>query len=207
MDLKLFDGFHHHLIYNKKSMDELINGLKKKDPAAFKRVMELFKNKIFNYLRLMVNDDQTAEELTQDTFVKVYFKAASIRTSNLKAWIYAIATNLARSEFRKRKIKNLFSLSDVNESHVSYFSNFEDEMMLEQMIASLPEKYRIPVVMKEINRFTFEEISNILDKPVGTVKTLVFRGKNQLKKNFSEAGVSRPGTIEVLKRGVKNEIY
>lgn len=193
--------------YNTETMEELINGLKKRDPAALKRVMELFKNKIYNYLRLMVNDDQTAEELTQDTFVRVYFKAQTIRTGNLKAWIFAIATNLARSEFRKRKIKHMFSLSDVNESHVSYFSSYEDEMMLEQLIASLPEKYRIPVVMKEINRFSFEEISSILNKPVGTVKTLVFRGKNQLKKNVSQTGISRPGKIEVLNRGVKNEIY
>jgi RNA polymerase sigma-70 factor (ECF subfamily) len=193
--------------YITATMEELITGLKKRDPAAFKKVMELYKNIIYNYLRLMVNDDQTAEELTQDTFVKVYFKAHTIRTANLKAWIFAIATNLARSEFRKRKIKHMFSLSDVNESHVSYFSSFEDEMMLEQMIATLPEKYRIPVVMKEISRFSFEEISNILNKPVGTIKTLVFRGKNQLKKNVSGIGDSRPGAIEVLNRGVKNEIY
>ena len=188
-------------------MEELINGLKERDPAAFKKVMELFKNKIYNYLRLMVNDDQTAEELTQDTFVKVYFKAHTIRTGNLKAWIFAIATNLARSEFRKRKIKGMFSLSDVNEGHVSYLSSFEDEMMLEQLITALPEKYRVPVVMKEINSFSFEEISGILKKPVGTVKTLVFRGKNLLRKHVSQTGDSRPGAIEVLNRGVKNEIY
>ncbi|MCK4836533.1 MAG: RNA polymerase sigma factor [Candidatus Aminicenantes bacterium] len=188
-------------------MDELINGLKKKDTTALKKVMDLYKNKIYNYLRLMVNDDQVAEELTQDTFVKVYFKAKTLRTNHLKSWIYAIATNLARSEFRKKRIKALFSISDLKEGHISYFSSFEDELILEQMIDSLPEKYRIPVVMKEINRFSFEDISRILNKPVGTIKTLVFRGKNQLRKNFSEPGDSRPVATGILNRGAKNEIY
>ena len=187
-------------------MDELIDGLKKGDPIAFKKVLEMYKNKIYNYLRLMIHNEQIAEELTQDTFVKVYFKAKTIRTSNLKAWIYAIATNLARSEFRKRKIKNLFSLSEVNERHFPYFSSHEDNMVLEQLLAALPEKYRIPVVMKEIDRFSFDEISKILNKPVGTIKTLVFRGKDQLRQNFSQANGFRSVSRGMVKKGVKNEV-
>lgn len=187
-------------------MRELIDGLKRKDANALKKVMDLYKNRIYNYLRLMVKDEQVAEELTQDTFVKVYFKAKTLRTDNLKSWIYAIATNLARSEFRKKKIKALFSISEIKESHVSYISDFEDNMILEQMIDSLPEKYRIPVVMKEINRFSFEEISTILNKPVGTVKTLVFRGKKRLRENFSESQDPRPETMGLINRGAKNEI-
>lgn len=146
-----------------------------------RQVMDQYKNKIFNYLRVLVGSDEIAEELTQDTFVKVYFKAHTLRTDNLKAWIYTIATNLARSEFRKNKIKHLFSLSDVSEGYLAVNPGFEDNLLIEQLIARLPEKYKLPLVMKEIDNFSFEEISEILDKPVGTVKTLVFRGKNQLK--------------------------
>lgn len=188
-------------------MNDLIAGLKKKDPTAFKKVMDIYKNKIFNYLRLMLHNEQVAEELTQDTFVKVYFKAKTIRTDNLKAWIYAIATNLARSEFRKSKMKNLFSLSDVSEGHFSFRSSHEDQVMLEQLLATLPEKYRIPVIMKEIDRFSFDEISKMLNKPVGTIKTLVFRGKDQLRQNFSSQENSRSLSLEMIKKGVEHEIY
>lgn len=83
-------------------MTELINKLKQKDEWALKEVMRMYKGQIFNYLLLMLGNREQAEELTQDTFVRVYFKAGSLKTENLKAWIYKIATNLALSEFRKR---------------------------------------------------------------------------------------------------------
>lgn len=167
-------------------MEELIEGLKKKNSEAFKEVMKMFKNRIFNYLRLLLHDDDLAEELTQDTFVKIYFKAHTLKTNNLKSWIYTIATNLARSEFRKRKLKQMLSYSEAKEAHFSYHSKIEDEILIEQMVSKLPEKYRIPLIMKELDNFSFDEISTILGKPVGTVKTLVFRGKNYLRNYMTQ---------------------
>ncbi|MCK4762892.1 MAG: RNA polymerase sigma factor [Candidatus Aminicenantes bacterium] len=166
-------------------MKNLIDKLKKKDEHAFKEVMNMYKSQIFNYLNLMVGDRELAEELTQDTFVKVYFKAGSLRTDNLKPWIYKIATNLARSEFRKRKIKNLLSLTDVNDAEYSFEPPLENEIILQEMLAVLPDKYRIPLVMKELNNFSFEEMADILKKPIGTVKSLVFRGRQQMKHKFA----------------------
>lgn len=165
----------------------LIARLKKKDESALNEVMTMYKNQIFNYLNLMTGDKEMAEELTQDTFVKVYFKAGTLRTDNLKAWIYKIATNLARSEFRKIKVKHLLSLSDVSDSHVSYEPTPGNELELEQLLSVLPEKYRVAVIMKEINNFSFEEISEILKKPVGTVKSLVFRGRQQMRFQYQLA--------------------
>ncbi|UCH94156.1 MAG: RNA polymerase sigma factor [Candidatus Aminicenantes bacterium] len=162
-------------------MKDLIEGLKKKDEAALKEVMSMYKNQVFNYLNLMLGDKELAEELTQDAFVKVYFKAGSLRTDNLKAWIYKIATNLARSEFRKRKIKHFLSISEVNDAQVSYEPSQGGDIVVEQMLSVLPEKYRIPIIMKELNGFSFEEMADILKKPVGTVKSLVFRGRQQMK--------------------------
>ena len=166
-------------------MKDLIVRLKKKEEAALKEVMNMYKNQIFNYLNLMLSDRELAEELTQDTFVKVYFKAGSLKTENLKAWIFKIATNLARSEFRKKKIKTLFSLSEVSDSHCAYEPAVGNDIILEQMLSLLPEKYRIPLVMRELNNFSFEEMADILKKPIGTVKSLVFRGRQHIKHNFA----------------------
>jgi RNA polymerase sigma-70 factor (ECF subfamily) len=162
-------------------MKELIERLKQKDEAALKEVMSMYKNQVFHYLNLMLGSKELAEELTQDTFVKVYFKAGSLRTENLKAWIYKIATNLARSEFRKRKIKHLLSLSEVNEAQIAYEPSPGSDLAVEQMLSVLPEKYRIPIIMKELNDFSFEEMAEMLKKPIGTVKSLVFRGRRQMK--------------------------
>jgi RNA polymerase sigma-70 factor, ECF subfamily len=162
-------------------MTELIERLKQKDEAALKEVMSMYKNQVFHYLNVMLGNKELAEELTQDTFVKVYFKAGSLRTENLKAWIYKIATNLARSEFRKRKIKHILSLSDVNDAQVAYEPSQGSDLAVEQMLSVLPEKYRIPIIMKELNDFSFEEMAEMLKKPIGTVKSLVFRGRQQMK--------------------------
>lgn len=166
-------------------MKDLIDKLKKKEESALKEVMNMYKNQIFNYLNMMLSDRELAEELTQDTFVKVYFKAGSLRTENLKAWIYKIATNLARSEFRKRKVKNILSLSDVGDANYAYEPAIGNDIILEQMLSVLPEKYRIPLVMKELNNFSFEEMADILKKPIGTVKSLVFRGRQHIKHKFA----------------------
>jgi RNA polymerase sigma-70 factor (ECF subfamily) len=143
----------------------------------------------------MMGSREVAEELTQDTFVKVYFKAGSLKTEHLKAWIFKIATNLARTEFRKRKIKNLLSLSDVSEMKYAYEPSLENEILVEQMLSALPGKYRIPVVMKDLNGFSFEEMAEILKKPVGTVKSLVFRGRQQMKHHYQHQLALQNGGI------------
>ncbi len=167
-------------------MQELVERLKNKEEAAFKELMTKFKIPLYRYIMTMVRNDELAEELTQDTFVKIYFKIGTMRTDNLKSWMYTIATNLVRSEFRKKRIKAVFSLSDVNELEMSYTESTDEKDFVWSLISELPEKYRTPIIMKEINSFTFEEISGILKKPIGTIKTLVFRGKSRMKKRFDE---------------------
>ena len=168
-------------------MDDLIAKLKEGDEAAFKEVMAMYKKPIFNYLSMLTGNRQLAEELTQDTFVKVYFKARTLKTDSAqaaKSWIYAIATNLARSEFRKKRIRQVFSLSDLSESQASYHPDIEGKLLAEQLLAKVPDKWRVPLVMKEMDNFSFEEIARMLNKPIGTVKSMVFRGKDHLKKQF-----------------------
>ncbi|MCU0275839.1 MAG: RNA polymerase sigma factor [Acidobacteria bacterium] len=167
-------------------MDDLIAKLKAGDEAAFKEVMAMYKKPIFNYLSLLLGNRQSAEELTQDTFVRVYFKARTLKSDHpqaAKAWIYSIATNLARSEFRKKRIRHMFSLTDLNERQAAYHPDIEAKFQAEQLLALVPEKWRVPLVMKELDNFSFEEIAHMLNKPIGTVKSLVFRGKDHLKKH------------------------
>lgn len=175
-------------------MHDLIKRLKSGSEAALKEVMAMYKKPIYNYLNMLLGDRQLAEELTQDTFVKVYFKAHTLKTDHpqaCKAWIYTIATNLARSEFRKRRLKKLLSLDDMATRHIAHDPDFEGHMILEQLLAHIPEKWRAPLLMKEMDNFSFAEIAQILDKPVGTVKSLVFRGKEHLKKQYHDPqGVS-----------------
>ncbi|MBN1195800.1 MAG: RNA polymerase sigma factor [Candidatus Aminicenantes bacterium] len=181
-------------------MTDLIAGLKTRDRQALERVMDLFKVKIYNYLRVMVGDPELAEELTQDTFVKVYFKGHTLRSDNLKAWIYTIATNLARNEFRRQRIRHWLSLEEVGEGTAAVSPTIEDDITLAGLLSRLPGKYRIPLVMKELDNFSFKEIAAITHKPVGTVKTLVFRGKQRMRAMLEEDGL--PGKTTVTPDGL-----
>ncbi|MGE5343761.1 MAG: RNA polymerase sigma factor [Candidatus Omnitrophota bacterium] len=160
---------------------QLIERLKKKDETALKEVMAMYKDQLYNYLHLMLGNKQRAEELTQDTFVTVYFKASSMRTEYLKTWIYKIAINHARNELRKKKIKRMFSISDIDESKLRTQSPSDSELALEQMMTLLPEKYRGPVIMRQVDELSFEEIAEILEKPTSTIKTLFYRGITHLR--------------------------
>ena len=170
-------------------MDDLIKLLKAGNEAALKEVMTMYKKPIYNYLNMLLGNRQLAEELTQDTFVKVYFKAHTLKTDHpqaCKAWIYTIATNLARSEFRKKRLKKILSLGDVNDRRIAHNPDFEQQVIFEQLVTHIPEKWRAPLVMKEMDNFSFAEIAQILNKPVGTVKSLVFRGKQYLKNQYRD---------------------
>lgn len=174
-------------------MDELLERLKNQNEDALKEIMALYKKPIYRYLNMLTGSRELAEELAQDTFVKVYFKARGLKATDMKScrsWIYAIACNLARSEFRRKKFRKIFSLSDVGERQASFTPSYEGDIIWDQLLNSLPDKFRIPLVMKEIDNFSFEEIAEILKKPVGTVKSLVFRGKEHMKKLY------RPGEGE-----------
>ena len=167
-------------------MNDLIKLLKAGNEAALKELMAMYKKPIHNYLNLLLGNRQLAEELTQDTFVKVYFKAHTLKTDHpqaCKAWIYTIATNLARSEFRKKRLKKILSLANVNSRQISHDPDLEGKMIFEQLVTHIPEKWRVPLV-KEMDNFSFAEIAQILNKPVGTVKSMVFRGKEYLKKQY-----------------------
>jgi RNA polymerase sigma-70 factor (ECF subfamily) len=170
-------------------MDDLIKHLKSGNEAALKEVMTMYKKPIYNYLNMLLGNRQLAEELTQDTFVKVYFKAHTLKTDHpqaCKAWIYTIATNLARSEFRKKRLKKILSLDNVNTRQIAHDPDFEKQAIFEQLLTHIPEKWRAPLVMKEMDNFSFIEIAQILNKPVGTVKSLVFRGKEYLRKQYHD---------------------
>ena len=191
------------LVFIKSSFSE------DKKNELFTYIWEKYRKKIFFYIsNLIPAYHPQFEDLFQEIMLKIYNNLHTFNPSrSFKAWIYTIATNLARSEFRKKKVKSLFSLADIKEINLSYNPSFEDEIFIKQMLATLPEKYRVPIVMKEITSFSFEEISNILNKPVGTIKTLVFRGKSQLKKNMENSSNVLPREMNIIEKGVKNETY
>jgi RNA polymerase sigma-70 factor (ECF subfamily) len=172
--------------------------------AAFAEIVRRYKNQITNFIYRMLNDYDRATDLAQETFVRVYMNAERYQANySFSTYIYRIASNLAISELRQRKRRRLvpiptfFSDKDQEEVEVDLPDTGlrgADESMIEEerrravsrAIASLPEKYRTVIVLRDIEGRSYEEISQVLRLSDGTVKSRINRARNLLKEKLKD---------------------
>ncbi len=177
---------------------QLIEATKAGDESAFGEIMRRYRNPITNYVYRFLNDYEEAVDLAQETFVRVYFALERYHTDfAFSTYIYRIATNLAISEIRKRKRRKLVSLTGLFQFGDEEAQDFNppdekplaDESLIEteqsrtiaKAIATLPEKYRAPIVLRDIEGRTYEEIAEILELGLGTTKSRISRARGLLR--------------------------
>ena len=180
---------------------ELIEATKNGDEAAFAVIVSRYRNPITNYLYRFLNDYEEAVDLAQETFVRVYFAIERYHTEYaFSTYIYRIATNLAISELRKRKRRTILSLTGLFQSDVEDTTEFQptdekplpdkdlidDEQgrVIAKAIAALPVKYRTPIILRDIEGRSYDEIASILELGLGTTKSRISRGRALLKEKL-----------------------
>ncbi len=185
----------------KLSDHALIEATKGGDEAAFGEIMSRYRGAITNYLYRFLNDYEEAVDLAQETFVRVYFALDRYHTNfAFSTYIYRIATNLAISEIRRRKRRRLLSLTGLFQSEDNSEIEFQppdkrtlqDEEMVEderskvigRAIAALPEKYRIPVILRDVEGKSYDEVAEIMGLGLGTTKSRISRGRGLLKEKL-----------------------
>jgi len=174
------------------------------DEAAFQEIVKRYRNQITNYVYRMIDDYDRAVDIAQETFVRVYMNIDRYQaTFSFSTYIYRIAHNLAITELRQRKRRRLiplptfFSDKDSEEVEVELPDQNQiqaDEAMISderrravaKAIASLPEKYRAALVLCDLEEKSYEEISEVLGLPTGTVKSRINRARNLLKEKLRE---------------------
>lgn len=182
---------------------ELIAAAKAGDEDAFAEIVSRYKNPITNFLYRFLNDYEEAVDLAQETFVRVYFALDRYHTDfAFSTYIYRIATNLAISEIRKRKRRSLLSLTGLFQSSDEDTVEFqppdkrslqdanleEDERskVIAKAIETLPPKYRLPIVLRDVEGKSYEEVAAILELGLGTTKSRINRGRGLLKEKLRD---------------------
>jgi RNA polymerase sigma-70 factor (ECF subfamily) len=169
------------------------------DEDAFAELVARYRKQITSYIYRMVNDYDTAVDLAQETFLRVFRAASRYQTTHaFSTYIYRIATNLAISELRKRKRRRLVSLTglltsqdgeelmDFNPPDEQPLQDIvlvdaERRAVVQRAISTLPERYRAPLVLRDVEGKSYDEIAAILRTSEGTVKSRINRARNFLR--------------------------
>ena len=181
----------------KYSDEELIARFQQGDEYAFEEIVHRFKDRLKNFVYRYLSSDEAAEDVVQDTFLRVYQKKHMYRNiAKFSTWIYTIAGNLAKTELRKRKRRKMFSLSNLGLEDKEFEIPSEEfapeegvegeytEKEIQDAINELSEKFKTVIILRDIQELSYEEISNIVDVPVGTVKSRINRGRIKLQEKL-----------------------
>ena len=184
--------------------EELILAFQNGDRDAFNHIVNRYKDKLTNFLYRFTYDIDAAQDLAQDTLLKVYINKDSYKQiAKFSTWIYTIASNLAKTELRKIKRRKTFTISDlstddrefvIHRSDEDSFENEEDNSVsgkiLEKCLDELDNEFKNIIILRDIQELSYDEISKILKIPLGTVKSRINRGRFKLKDLLKQKGVT-----------------
>jgi len=180
----------------------LLEGLRSGSEAAYELLVERFQSPVFHLVQRLIEDSNEAGDVTQDVFLKVFRNVGSFRgQSSLKTWVYRIAVNEAHNRRRwfgrHRRAEvgiegddegrgYLDHLSDSTRSPYDLTLNEEWKSAIERALAGLNPVFRSAVVLRDIEDMSYEEIADVLDVSLGTVKSRILRGRESLRKALVE---------------------
>ena len=184
----------------KYSDEKLILRFQEGDINAYNELVKRYKDRLLNFVLRYFNNVEQAEDVVQDTLIKLYTHASYYKNvAKFSTWIFTIAKNNALTELRKNKRKKTDSLwtddgqvIDINSKEESLDSKVQNELAIDQLnkfLDEIPENFRMAVVLRDFQELSYEEISKILEIPIGTIKSRINRGRIQLAekmKHFKE---------------------
>ncbi|WP_202079991.1 RNA polymerase sigma factor [Caldalkalibacillus salinus] len=186
---------------------QLIREIKDGRVDLYTVLIERYERKIFSFIMHMLKPyryESLAEDLCQETFFKAYKNLQSFRDveATFSTWLYTIARNTVLSELRKSKHKEVYiedslqtpkaSLDKLPEQEVL---RHEREHLVRQAINNLPEKQRSALILREYEQMDYKQISHILGASVSSVKSLLFRGRANIKSEL-ESYFADPAALE-----------
>ncbi len=167
------------------------------DKTAFETLVRRYQDKVYNICRYVLGNASDAEDAAQDVFIKAYRNLSSFTPSpGFSAWISRIAVNTSLDYRRRPAHESIERKSSEGEEYThdaafagpgpeETFASKESGLAVTAALGRLSEKYRVVMVLKELEGFSYEEISFALDISIGTVKSRISRAREELKRILS----------------------
>ena len=181
------------------SDEELIASFQNGNEQAYIELVRRYRDRLMTFVFRFLGDSDLSEDIVQDTMLKVYtHKHYYKEIAKFSTWVYTIAGNLAKTELRKQKRRKITQLSQMNTDDRKYEIPSKDlksedkiqgefaEKEIQKAILQLPLHFRTVVILRDIQELSYEEISNIVDVPLGTVKSRINRARLQLQQSLKE---------------------
>lgn len=179
--------------------EELIARFQEGDEQAYTELVNRYRDRLMSFVFRFINDMEKAEDIVQDTLLKLYTHRHYYRNiAKFSTWIYTIAGNLAKTELRRKKRHKVTNLSQMGTEESEYILPSVEpetgetaqghfaEKQIQKAIQELPLHFRTVVILRDIQELSYEEISKIVDVPLGTVKSRINRARLQLQQTLKE---------------------
>jgi len=154
------------------------------DESVFSELLKRHKEKVRNIIYLTLSNSDGVDDIAQEVFITVYRHIKSFRfESQFTTWLYRITINKCKDHLRKKNIRSIFlPLKDEEPVFESINEDTDIKHIVRNAIATLPDKLRIPLVLKDLEGFSYQEIADTMECEIGTVKSRIFRAREALKK-------------------------
>ncbi len=184
------------------SEERLLEGLRAGEDAAYTALLERFQTPVYQLVHRLIEDPNEVADVVQDVFLKVFRGVTAFRGhSSMKTWIYRIAVNEAHnrrrwfSRHRKAEVvlggeeesaDRLEMFSDRGRTPYDWTLNGEMRTAIEEALEELNPAFRSAVVLRDLEELSYEEIADVLDVSIGTVKSRILRGREALRRALME---------------------
>ena len=161
---------------------------------AYIELVNRYKDKLINFIFNYLGDIESSEDVVQETMIKLYQKKHYYKEiAKFSTWLYTIAKNLANTELRKRKQRKTTLLSQFSKDDKMYDLPSNDNevgqeiqteivsKIIREAVDQLSEKFKTVITLRDIQQLSYEDISEIIDVPIGTVKSRINRARLQLQ--------------------------
>lgn len=176
--------------------EDLIVMVQQGQKRAFDEIVHRYKGRLYSFIMRMVKEPALAEELTQETLIRVYVHADKYREiARFSTWVFTIATNLVRNKMRQRSRRpSMISLNpapdddevpvDPADARADTSERIQREelgRLIAEATEKIPERYRIPFLLREVEQLSYEEIQQVTGLKLGTVRSRINRARTRFR--------------------------